>query len=323
VGLAAVTASPSYAQHRPERTLLYEIIAEHLETFLDEARAEYARGLPKYVERELRAYLACGIHAHGFLRARCRQCKKELLVAFSCKKRGVCPSCNARRMCGTAAYLVDNVFPSVPVRQWVLSVPFELRLLLAKNHAALSAVGRIFVREVFHWQREQASLTGIPRARGGAVCFPQRFGGSLNLNVHYHVAIPDGVFTDGGSGATFHLLPRPTRSDIDTIALNVEMRVLTWLRRKGLLTDHEDDSRDDSDSRSALDACLEGSLGLGELTALPSRGETTEDCCLPAQPSRRAVPAVRGASTCMPASSSPQKIATPGSGFSATARARR
>lgn len=107
-------------------------------------------------------------------------------------------SCNARRMCGTAAHLVDRVFPSVPARQWVLSVPFELRLLLAKNHRALSAVGRIFVREVFHWQREQAALRGIPRARGGAVCFPQRFGGSLDLNVHYHVALPDGVFTEGG-----------------------------------------------------------------------------------------------------------------------------
>lgn len=147
MALAASTAPAGYTQHRPERTLLYQIVAEHLETFLDEASSAYARGLPKYVERELRAYLACGIQAHGFLRARCRQCGKNLLVAFSCKMRGVCPSCNARRMCGTAAHLVDHVFPGVPVRQWVLSVPFELRLLLAKNHRALSAVGRMFVRE--------------------------------------------------------------------------------------------------------------------------------------------------------------------------------
>ena len=49
-------------------------------------------------------------------------------------------------MCSTAAHLTDRVFPDVPIRQWVLSVPFELRLLLAKNAAAPSAVGRIFVR---------------------------------------------------------------------------------------------------------------------------------------------------------------------------------
>jgi hypothetical protein len=69
------------------------------------------RALPQYVERELRAYLKCGILAHGFLRAHCRSCGKDLLVALSCKKRGVCPSCKARRMCGTAARLTDHVFP--------------------------------------------------------------------------------------------------------------------------------------------------------------------------------------------------------------------
>jgi len=125
----------------------------------------------------------------------CRSCGKNLLVALSCKKRGVCPSCNARRMCGTAAHLTMHVIPDVPVRQWVLSVPFELRLLLARDARALTAVGRIFVQQIFRWQRECAGIAGLRRVRGGAICFPQRFGGSLNLNVQYHVAVPDGVFT--------------------------------------------------------------------------------------------------------------------------------
>jgi len=56
-------------------------------------------------------------------------------------------------MSATAAHLADHVFPDVPVRQWVLSVPFELRLLLAKRADALNTVGRIFVEEVFRWQR--------------------------------------------------------------------------------------------------------------------------------------------------------------------------
>ena len=50
-------------------------------------------------------------------------------------------------MCATAAHLTDRVIPDVPLRQWVLSVPYELRLLLARNADALSAVGRIFVQE--------------------------------------------------------------------------------------------------------------------------------------------------------------------------------
>ena len=55
-------------------------------------------GLPRYVERELAEYLRCGILAHGFARVRCQACADELVVAFSCKRRGICPSCTARRM---------------------------------------------------------------------------------------------------------------------------------------------------------------------------------------------------------------------------------
>jgi len=166
-------------------------------------------------------------------------------------------------MCDSAALITDRVLPEVPVRQWVLSVPFELRLLLARNPRALSAVGRLFVREISHWQREQAGLSGILDARTGAICFPQRFGGSLNLNVHYHVAVPDGVFTRGSDEdrAIFHLLPRPTHDDLDALAFNVEMRVLGWLRRRNLLSDDEDRSGA-APARSAIEACLEGSLGI-------------------------------------------------------------
>lgn len=46
---------------------------------------------------------------------------------LSCKGRGVCPSCNALRMAEVAAHLVDEVFPVLPVRQWVLAVPKRLR----------------------------------------------------------------------------------------------------------------------------------------------------------------------------------------------------
>ena len=58
----------------------------------------------------------------GYMRLRCEGCARELLGAFSCKPRGICPSC-CRRMAQTAAYLVDSVIPRVPVRQWVLWYP--------------------------------------------------------------------------------------------------------------------------------------------------------------------------------------------------------
>ena len=83
-------------------------------------KAAAGADLPQFVKDEFDAFLECGVLAHGFLRLRCGDCGHDKLVAFSCKRRGFCPSCGARRMAQTAAHLVDHVIPHVPVRQWVL-----------------------------------------------------------------------------------------------------------------------------------------------------------------------------------------------------------
>ena len=110
-----------------------------LEGFLAHARAPES-GVPRFVERELRAFLACGILAHGFVRVRCDACARERLVAFSCKGRGFCPACGGRRKADTTAHLIDRVLPEAPVRQWVLSLPFALRYRLAYDGPLTSAV---------------------------------------------------------------------------------------------------------------------------------------------------------------------------------------
>ena len=123
-------AVATYAPRDPSRTVLYHVIAEHLETFLASCHDDPdGSGLPAYVEREFYDYLRCGILAHGFLRLGCDTCHHELLVPFSCKRRGFCPSCAGRRMAQMAAHLVEQVIPWVPTRQWVVSVPDPLALL--------------------------------------------------------------------------------------------------------------------------------------------------------------------------------------------------
>jgi len=89
---------------------LYHVVQQHLETYLALAREEDWDGhaVPAFVEREFRRYLECGILAHGFARARCAACGHAFLVAFSCKGRALCPSCNACRMAETPAHLVDR-----------------------------------------------------------------------------------------------------------------------------------------------------------------------------------------------------------------------
>ena len=106
-----------YQRHRSEKTLLYQLVSKHYPDFRRKL-AEEGRALPGYVQGEFEDYLKCGRLEHGFLRVRCETCHEERLVVFSCKRRGFCSSCGARRMAESSALLVDEVFPHQPVRQW-------------------------------------------------------------------------------------------------------------------------------------------------------------------------------------------------------------
>ena len=97
----------------------YVLMTNHVHLLLTPKKAEAVQKLIISLGRRYVQYI--------FARARCGDCGHDFLVAFSCKGRGVCPSCNARRMAETAAHLTDHVFPRLPVRQWVLSVPKRLR----------------------------------------------------------------------------------------------------------------------------------------------------------------------------------------------------
>jgi len=142
------------------------------------------------VEKAFRKYLECGPStssgqadfAQGFARVRCDDCGDDFLLAFSCKGRGVCPSCNTRRMAEAAAHLTDHVCPRLPVRQWVLSAPKRLRYYLQRDKGALNAALRIFLHVV-----QQSLLTHCPGAaladpasgHLGAVAFIHRFSSDI------------------------------------------------------------------------------------------------------------------------------------------------
>ncbi len=95
-------SAPPYLRHRPERILLYQLVEEYYPAFKAHLAAQ-GTALPVYVEQEFEDYLNCGRLEHGFLRVRCDGCQAEHLVAFSCKRRGFCPSCGARHMAESAA----------------------------------------------------------------------------------------------------------------------------------------------------------------------------------------------------------------------------
>ena len=247
------TAKPKlYNPRHPECTLLYQTVAEHYQTWLDLASAgqfdgQGDRRTPKpHVRKAFAKYLECGIFAHGFARARCDDCGHDYFVAFSCKGRGVCPSCTTRRMAETAAHLADHVFPRLPVRQWVLSVPKRLRYFIQRDGPVLAMVLRIFLRviaQTLHAHCPGAAHMAKAVLHIGAVAFIHRFGSSLNEHVHFHVCVVDGVFEElakpAAPGIIFH---PPSNIDAETVAQvepTLRRRILRAFVGRGLLESFE------------------------------------------------------------------------------------
>ena len=194
----------------------------------------------------MRAYLSCGVLACGFLRLQCESCGKDRLLPLSCKGRSVCPSCGGRRMVDTAAHLVDRVFPRVPVRQWVLSLPFALRYRLAYDSEMVTAVLGVFIRALFGLYRRMARDYGIDQTQCGAVTFVQRFGSAANLNLHFYVICIDGVYAPGLDGQPeFFALRPPENSEVRELAQLLAKRIPALLKRRGIDTPQSDEEESD------------------------------------------------------------------------------
>ncbi len=203
--------------------------------------------VPNFVVREVDAFLGCGILAHGFLRLRCAHCAFNHLVAFSCKGRGFCPSCGARRMAERAAHWMDAVLPHVPVRQWVLSLPFALRFKAAFDADICLKIVTFFNRAVRRYVRHAAKCQGrvasVRHLHTGTLTCVQRFSSSLSLNVHLHTLALDGAYEEDAAGRLrFIATPPPTQADIRRVVEQVHARVQALL---GADASHDDRHVDD------------------------------------------------------------------------------
>jgi hypothetical protein len=237
-------ARATYTPRRPEKSVLYRVVQQHVMTLFAEAeaRSEYGLGYPAHVRREFSRFLGCGQYARGFARVKCADCGFERLLPFSCKGRSICPSCISRRMADTAAHLVDHVLPLAPYRQWTLSLPHDIRLLVIRNPDLLSRVLQLFLRTVFAYQRRRARQDGINNPMPGAVTMLQFWGSVLQLTPHAHSWLPDGVFHTGEDGQLrFHRLLPPSDEDVEVLLLRIEKRV------RAAMADYEEEYPDDDD----------------------------------------------------------------------------
>ena len=146
------------------------------------------------------------------------------------------PSCGARRIVETSSHLVDRVILEAPVRQWVRSFPWPLRLLFARQPDTLSRCLAVIIRAIETDVIHRDGLTRASSARSGVVTLVQRFGSALNLHIHLHMLALDGVYTVGNSGkAKFHRVNAPNQTELRTLLNHVIQRVVRRLEKEGLL----------------------------------------------------------------------------------------
>jgi hypothetical protein len=140
-------------------------------------------------------------------------------------------------MSQTAAHLVDHVIPHVPVRQWVLSLPIPLRVLLAAQPELVTPVLQVVQRVVTQHLRDGARLKA-DEGHGGAVTLIQRFGSAANLNIHLHCLVLDGVYRCGADGApAFVEASAPSDEELHALLQTVIARLVKLLTRRGVLVE--------------------------------------------------------------------------------------
>lgn len=241
-------------RHLPHESVLYQVVREQLSGLLSDAQAQ--GGFPPFIEQTFRAYLDCGNPERGLIRLHCDHCGHDSVVAFSCKRRGVCPSCSARVMGDAAARLVDHVLPYAPYRQWVVSYPFELNGILAFRPELASAVEALVIRVVGGFMKTKAG-GGQP----GGILVRHRGGSTVNLHIHAHLVVVDGTYQKGADGVMALQPVAPvTVAEIEALGEQLNQRLWRLLQRRGVLKERKAEDGNLPLPLDALESCARAAL---------------------------------------------------------------
>jgi len=187
-----------YRPLRPERTAFYQIFEHRFDRYVGvyEERFEHHYGpLRPAVPRAVEEFLACGRLLGGFARLRCPSCRREHLLAFSCRTRNLCPSCQAKRGALLAEKLTEEILLPVAHRHWVLTIPCVLRGLFERERRLLGLLSRSAYGAI---RRGFAAETDDPQALPGVVASVQTFGSFANFHPHIHALVSGGTWRREG-----------------------------------------------------------------------------------------------------------------------------
>ena len=134
-----------YRRRRPRETALYQCLEHYWEEFRQAYTALYEQDYGPFrpvVEKTVERFFECGILRHGFARIRCGSCHEEYLLAFSCKTRYFCPSCQAKRVAAFVEWLNEQILEAVDHRQLVWTIPRVLRPTFRRDRRLLGELAR-------------------------------------------------------------------------------------------------------------------------------------------------------------------------------------
>jgi hypothetical protein len=218
-----------YRRRTPEQTQLYRVVyhgRDELSRVWEERFQETYGVLRDEVLTTFDEYLNCGLLAHGAARVYCDACKHSLLVAFSCKKRGLCPSCGAKRAVKFGEHLYDSVLEKVPHRHCGFTLPKRLRIYFRYDRSLNNILF-------------QAASTAVHAVLGSDTQTPaliltvQTAGEALNFNPHLHGLLADGTFDASGKFAPLAAI------DTEALTHHFQNEVLAKLVTRGLITDDD------------------------------------------------------------------------------------
>jgi hypothetical protein len=202
----------AYRPRHPETTVLYKALERDFEAYewAHADRFEQGSGpLRPGVRKCVFAYLDCGRLHGGFARIRCPKCHAEHLLAFSCRTRNLCPSCQAKRSALFAEWVVEEVLLDVPHRHVVFTVPKALRRLIERERR----LHGLMAKAAWKTLREMLSEAACePRGVPGVVASLQTFGSFANFHPHVHIICTEGVVTPDGR---FHPVIWPGKRDLE------------------------------------------------------------------------------------------------------------
>ena len=218
-----------YAKRDSTSTALYQVVsagAESLKQTWSELYESHYGALRKEVVEAFSKFLECGVLAHGCARAHCTnpECNHSELIPFSCKRRCLCPSCDAKRAVIFAEKLEYEVLLKLPHQHGIFTVPKRVRPYFKFTRANLSILYGA------SWQAwSDCVAESCPEGKTGAVMALHTASSSLAWHPHIHSLLLSGALLPDGS---FY----PVEVDSDMLKVRFEYYALKALVELELLS---------------------------------------------------------------------------------------